>query len=708
MLKYAVFCPFILLISIYPAASYAQKYGQPLIDSLNKELYKQKEDTNKVKVLDELSFDYSYTDPDAGIKYGQQELELANKLTWKKGIAKANVSMGVNYWAKSDFSRALSCYAVAQNIYENIGYKLGAATVAGNIGIIYDEQSDYGKALEYYFKALKINEEIGDKKGMARAMGNIAIVHHKQGDYPGALSYYFNALKIDEEIGNKRGAGIVTGNIGSIYNLQLDYQRALEYYLKALKMDEEIGEKNTAAKMTGNIATVYDAQRNDTLALAYYLKALNMNEELGDKSGVADNTRNIGIFYAQRHSYSQALPYLFKALKTDQEIGDKDDEAKCLAGIGEDYLGIVRDMPKNSRVPGAATYVMPYRAGSQMPAGRTALLHKAIEYIDSAITIDREIGSLKELETNYLYLAGADSLQGDYKQSLNDLSHYIIYKDSIYSKENSVQIARLEYQQKAATDSLKSAQEKHLAELKYRHQRHYTYLGLMGISALMVFLVIILRNSNRITREKKRSDNLLLNILPSEVAEELKKTGSSEPRDFDNVTILFTDFVSFTQASEKMKAKALIAELDACFKVFDGITSKYNVEKIKTIGDAYLAVSGLPTPDPEHAENIVRAAIEINAFMQDRVAKLGNSTFEIRIGIHSGSVAAGIVGVKKFAYDIWGDTVNTAARMEQNSEAGKINISATTYELVKDKFACEYRGEIDAKGKGAMKMYYVG
>ena len=131
------------------------------------------------------------------------------------------------------------------------------------------------------------------------------------------------------------------------------------------------------------------------------------------------------------------------------------------------------------------------------------------------------------------------------------------------------------------------------------------------------------------------------------------------------------------------------------------------MEKIKTIGDAYLAVAGLPSADPKHAENVVRAAIDINAFMQDRLAKLGNSTFEIRIGIHSGSVVAGIVGVKKFAYDIWGDTVNTAARMEQNSEAGKINISATTYELVKDKFDCVYRGEIEAKGKGMLKMYYV-
>lgn len=219
---------------------------------------------------------------------------------------------------------------------------------------------------------------------------------------------------------------------------------------------------------------------------------------------------------------------------------------------------------------------------------------------------------------------------------------------------------------------------------------------------------LVLSNTlGELKHEKQKSDDLLLNILPAEIAEELKAKGTTTARHYDNVTVLFTDFVNFTKASENMGAQALIDELHTCFKVFDDITAKYNIEKIKTIGDAYLAVCGLPTADAKHAENIVGAAIEIIRYMQARQAKLGNNAFKIRIGIHSGSVVAGIVGVKKFAYDIWGDTVNTAARMEQNSESGKINISQTAYELVKDKFPCTYRGEIEAKGKGVMKMYFV-
>ncbi|NDC41370.1 MAG: hypothetical protein EBZ77_07450 [Chitinophagia bacterium] len=217
----------------------------------------------------------------------------------------------------------------------------------------------------------------------------------------------------------------------------------------------------------------------------------------------------------------------------------------------------------------------------------------------------------------------------------------------------------------------------------------------------------IVRQHNELKLEKAKSDDLLRNILPAEIAEELKQQGHSEARFYDNVTILFTDFVNFTQAAERLSPQQLVDELHTCFKAFDEIISRYNLEKIKTIGDAYLAVGGLPTGQTDNAVNVVQAALDIREFMLRRQHLAGNHTFGIRIGIHSGSVVAGIVGIKKFAFDIWGDAVNTAARMEQNSEAWKINISETTFELVKHQFTCTYRGEIDAKNKGLLKMYFV-
>jgi len=213
-----------------------------------------------------------------------------------------------------------------------------------------------------------------------------------------------------------------------------------------------------------------------------------------------------------------------------------------------------------------------------------------------------------------------------------------------------------------------------------------------------------------IEKEKEKSDALLLNILPFETAEELKNTGSYKARRFDSVSIMFTDFESFTQLSEKLSTEELVEMIDYCYKAFDIITTRYNIEKIKTIGDAYMCVGGLPVYYPEHAINTVKAALEIASFIEEfnherKARKLPHC--RIRIGIHSGPVSTGVVGSKKFAYDVWGDSVNTAQRMEHASEGGKVNISSSTYELVKDHFKCHYRGKVSAKNKGDIDMYFV-
>ncbi|MBK8848403.1 MAG: adenylate/guanylate cyclase domain-containing protein [Bacteroidetes bacterium] len=217
--------------------------------------------------------------------------------------------------------------------------------------------------------------------------------------------------------------------------------------------------------------------------------------------------------------------------------------------------------------------------------------------------------------------------------------------------------------------------------------------------------------NNLITMEKERSDSLLLNILPFKTAQELKDTGKSEATLYNDVTVMFTDFENFSGIAEQLTPAELVAEIDLCFQAFDNIVEKYEIEKIKTIGDSYMAACGLPIENKLHAIAMVNAAIEIQDFIQKRKRGLANlpnkKSFDIRIGIHSGPVIAGIVGFKKFAYDIWGDTVNTASRMESSGAPGRINISGQTYELIKDYFRCEYRGKVSAKNKGEIDMYFV-
>jgi class 3 adenylate cyclase len=228
--------------------------------------------------------------------------------------------------------------------------------------------------------------------------------------------------------------------------------------------------------------------------------------------------------------------------------------------------------------------------------------------------------------------------------------------------------------------------------------------------SMIKFKIALMEANDALGVEKAQSDKLLRNILPDEVADELKITGKASAKHYQKVSVLFTDFKGFTARSANMTPEEVIEELNKCFSAFDEIIEKYNLEKIKTIGDAYMCAGGLPVANKTNPIDAIRAGLAMQEYMtaykNECIAK-GEPYFECRLGINTGEVVAGVVGTKKFAYDIWGDTVNTASRAESNGALGKVNITETTYELVKDIFKCEYRGDIEVKGKGKMKMYFV-
>ena len=421
-----------------------------------------------------------------------------------------------------------------------------------------------------------------------------------------------------------------------------------------------------------------------------FFAALQIQEEIGEKNGIAGSYQNIGSIYENQRKYPEALKYYFAALKIKEDIGDKE-------GIANSYLNI---------------------GGINISQKK---YNEASQYLNKALSLSKEIGSLDIISYAYADLAQLDSVQGNFKQALEHYKLNIATRDSLFSEENAKKTVQQEmkYEFDKKESLAKEEQEKKdaIAQKELQKQKLVRNGFIGGFLVVLLFAVVFFRQRKKISKEKKKSDaekkrseELLLNILPFEVAEELKQTGHCQAKTFSMVTVMFMDFKDFTSVSEKVSAELLVYEINFCFSSFDQIVQKYKVEKIKTVGDSYICVSGLPVLNYTHALDMVNAAIEIRNFMLTRKKEKearGEIPFELRIGIHTGPVVAGIVGLKKFQYDIWGDTVNLAARMESSGEPGKVNISGNTYTLVKDKFTCTHRGKIEAKNKGMIDMYFV-
>ena len=582
----------------------------------------------------------------------QEALSVFVKITELSGIAACHNNIGAVYVRQGKFPEALKNHFTALKLSEETGDKYSIARSYSNIGSVYLMQSNYSEALKNHFSSLKLMEEVGKKSGIAYSYSNLGIVYYMQGNYPEALKNHFSSLKLREEIGDKYGIGRSYSNIGSVYYMKGNYPEALKNHFASLKFNEEIGDKASTVYSYFNIGAVYKMQGNYPEALKNNLASLKLSEEIGEKPGIAFAYGEIGEVYIRQDNYPEALKNHFAALKLWEETGNKYGIGCCFSNIGLVY-------EKQGNYPEALK-----------------------NHFDSL-----KLG--EEIEAQDLIKLCSLRLFNTYK-AIHDFENALKYHEKYHQVENKI-LGELAQKQVTNLSFMHNLEQKE-KEAEINRLRNVELKG--AIDHLQI--------------EKDNSEKLLLNILPAEVAEELKAKGTIDAKLFEAVTVLYTDFVSFTKVSERLSPKQLVNELHTCFSAFDEIMSRHNIEKIKTMGDAYIAVAGLPLPYASHAEGVVRAATEIRNFIINRKKELGENTFDMRIGVHSGAVVAGIVGVKKFAYDIWGDTVNTAARMEQNSEAGKINISQTTYELVKDKFTCQYRGEIEAKNKGKLKMYFVG
>lgn len=623
-------------------------FSQNSIQELRKKLDSAKEDSNKVNTLIALSKEYLSTDPELAKIYASEAKRISIAINYPQGIAYGYKGLGLAFLIQGKYIETIDNFEKSLAVFDSIGDKKGQANILSNEGTVYFNQSDDAKALELYLKALHVAEQTTDSTRIATILLNIgAIYAHKKATYDKAEGYYLRAQSIAKSLEDRNIIATINSNLGELKLIKDEYESAINFLKASLKE--------------------YDGSENTPYALNL-----------------------LGKVYQKKGDYQTAINYHQQAFEFSKKIDAPIDIAQSLLGLGDAY--------------------------SLKGEYQTAINYYS-EAEKKAVTISK---ANDEMKVAYLGLAIAYAKQNDFGNAYKYQVLYAEIKDSLYNIDTDKKLSGLQFnfdiQKKQAQLDLLT-KDKALADLNVKRQKTAKNALIGGIALVLIIAVVIYRNYRTklktniiLDKQKAEIEGLLLNILPAEVAQELQTAGESQPRFFEKVSVLFTDFKEFSHLADELSPQEVVTLLNEYFIAFDDIIGKYNLEKIKTIGDSYMCAGGIPVPDDDHVINMIKASMEIRDFITTRNEKrqeLGLPPWDIRIGINTGPIVAGVVGRKKYAYDIWGGTVNIASRMESNGESGKINISAATYELIKHRFDCTYRGKIYAKNIGEIDMFFV-
>ena len=502
-----------------------------------------------------------------------------------------------------------------------------------------------------------------------------------KGNFAPALDSYFISLNYANLMNDQKGIGAAHISIANTYSIIGNYNTSESYYERGIAILRRVNDSITLGSALLNAGDDSFSSKKYEEALEYYSESGRIFEKIDYPLGQAYNLGNVGMVYAAQGKNTLAKKNINEAIDILEDLQQYYPIAVYLSSIADIYA-----QQKN------------------LPA--------AFDYAKRSHELATRYGLKDQIGSSNLQLANLYESAGNFKEAHKAYKDYIVYRDSLTNLETIQQMADLrtdfEISQKQTEVDLLAQQKANQNIVVISTGIALVLLGLLAFGLFRRYKFIN-RMSKVLGKEKERSDRLLLNILPEQTARELKEFGRVKSQRFESVTVLFADFKDFTQHSEYLDPEVLVESVDFYFSRFDEITEKYGLEKIKTVGDCYMCAGGLPHPSRDHANSILLAALEMTEFVKG--AKMNQKEdevrFEIRIGINTGPVVAGVVGSKKFAYDIWGDAVNIASRMETNSEAGRINISENTYKLVKFHFECEYRGKVEVKNKGTMKMYFV-
>ncbi|WP_179007036.1 adenylate/guanylate cyclase domain-containing protein [Winogradskyella forsetii] len=542
------------------------------------------------------------------------------------------------------------------------------------------EETNPQIAIKYAKMHSKLAHQNSNYFELHRALLNIGNANYFSGNYTMALKSYLESLDHANKTEDLIGQATLHISIADTYMMLEDKKNTFIYYEKGIKLLRKTEDEYNLASALFNSGDWDIENRKYDQALLKFEESKAIFEKLDYPLGMAYNIGNIGVIYAENGQNKLAEQIINESIAILEDY--------------EDYYAISDYLTSLAEISNARSdYV------------------KAIDYAKQSLDLATQYELLEQISISNLKLSNYYENIGDTKTSLHHHKEYYKYRDSILNLDAVRNTAEMQRKFDVAQEQDKTI----ISEQKRKTERMalWSTLGVLFLIGVLAYGLFkknkFVRKTNKIIAfEKDRSDKLLLNILPEETAQELKDKGRVVAKQFPSATVLFSDFKGFTSYAENLSPEQLVQTIDYYFSKFDLIMEKYGLEKIKTIGDAYMAVGGLSYDNVDQAKEMVLAAKEMNEFVaQAKNDDTTTATFDIRIGINTGPVVAGVVGTKKFAYDIWGDTVNIASRMESNSEPGRINISEHTYEIIKHDFDCEYRGEIAVKNRGDLKMYFL-
>ncbi|HEY8245297.1 MAG TPA: adenylate/guanylate cyclase domain-containing protein [Casimicrobiaceae bacterium] len=711
----------------------------PDVEALKRDAAASRDTPQKAAALAGLAKLNWQTDQEAALKYANEGLAIADRIGDDRTRAANLNAIGVVRYLRGEYDAAKPLLERAVALNEATGNPKEAGRVAANLGHLHAAQSRDDDALAAYRRAAEFGERAGDDAGLATVNDGIGNLLHGQGRYREAIAAFERSLAHAARAGDEQSRAITLNNLANSQLESGDAKQALANYLAAADTFERLNLPLFQAQAYANIGPILFRQGMNDQALGYLERALAIQRKAGNRPAEGVTLLNLGVLQNDAGRLAAAIVTYDQARKLFAELGDRKSESLALHNLGRSHaelgnrevgIGYLREALAlresiDDRRGAASTRIA---IGAELV--ETGRPQAGTPMLEAGLAEARRL-EVPDLEAEArLRLFDAAKRAGRLSQAIVQLEAYVELREKLVNASAQEKVAEMQarFESERSTREIHALQQDKAIQALELDQRALQRNAFIAASLLLAVLAVVfvsryrlkrraeavLRDKNRelevahreVALERDKSEQLLLNVLPPAIAVRLKDHEATIADRYGEATILFADLVEFTRLSQRMDAESVVRMLNDVFTRFDALTDRYGLEKIKTIGDCYMAVGGVPERRDDHCAAVASMALDMIRELEAFNAEHGHA-LKLRIGINTGEVVAGVIGRKKFIYDLWGDAVNMASRMESHGEPSRIQVTQAVVDAIGDRFVFEARGRIEVKGRGTMTTYFL-